>query len=541
MASKAKGPVVKKKPTIKEKQENIKKLLAAQPKGKKPAEKVAAKAPLKPTPTKTVNEKVAQVNPKALQVVEAMLKKSKDKQKLNDGDKKEVQKRPGILKRRADDGGSSTPSSGLRTPPSKRVHFKSPDPSPAEDLAEREVLQEAESVDVNDKALLMKLVAELDGAGMAAFLEYVKNTNPDQTAQEALCEVVQKKEIAQHHPKKVMENQLVDAIQKAKELVAAGAEAEAADEEDGEEDQGEEDEGEAGEDCEQSEAAAGQEEGEEEEEAEEDEVVDEEEAEPTEASKALVKAAEKTKNNAEEVRNSSTMKTEWAVFMRQVQNKKVFPQKLTGELMRDKTNLFGLWLDSGRDWEKTTITAERRHSTSTLARKEMQAIKAKHILESLGAEKGKAIIQKRKDAGLYYLDEDWPDDEMETWIYMPQGRKLREDETVSEEISAKAKMDADKQVFEAMTGEDGILAPGALPQMKAASEAGQKKLFQLMDDEKRAVVKKPKVKGEGKGSEAVTPKTTKEPGSQLNLVKLSFRQASELARSCPCRPGKLQR
>lgn len=327
-----------------------------------------------------------------------------------------------------------------------------------------------------------------------------------------------------------MEKTLRDAIfaaRQAQALAEASAEEEEEeDEEDEEHNDGEEDDGEEVEEDASSQAeeedgseedgegeAQQETEGEEEEEEEEDTEV-QPEGEGAGNTGTLVAAVQATEVNTTGARNSTTHKAEWDQFMRQVTSRKVFPKKLTGEFKANKTDLFNVWMDSGKDWQKTELMVEGKQTNEVLSRKEMVAVKAKKIIEEYGDEKGKALIKRRREAGLYYEDEDWPTDEMESWIYMPQGRLLREDHSVSETMSGKAKID-DKQAFNALTGADGPLAAGSLPEIKAATEAGQKKLFQIMDDEGKAVTKKAKApKNAENTSEKVTPKTPQESGPQ---------------------------
>ena len=94
---------------------------------------------------------------------------------------------------------------------------------------------------------------------------------------------------------------------------------------------------------------------------------------------------------------------------------------------------------------------------------------------------------------------------------MPQGRVVRQDDESKESMKATADALCDQPMFKAMTSEDGPLPAGALPALKCASENGVKKIWQSLDDEKKAVAKvkadpkkKPKQKDE---SELVKPKT----------------------------------
>ena len=88
---------------------------------------------------------------------------------------------------------------------------------------------------------------------------------------------------------------------------------------------------------------------------------------------------------------------------------------------------------------------------------------------------------------------------------MPVGRLLRQDNVTGEKMTAKASH-SDTDLFNAMTSE--ALAAGALPDVKAANEAGAKKLFQLVDEDAKAVAKaKPKSRpNRPENAEEVKPK-----------------------------------
>lgn len=68
----------------------------------------------------------------------------------------------------------------------------------------------------------------------------------------------------------------------------------------------------------------------------------------------------------------------------------------------------------------------------------------------------------------------------ETWYYMPEGRIVRQDNSTTESLKASSKTE-DSELFNAMVADDGPLAAGSLPAVRAASEAGCKKLFQSLD------------------------------------------------------------
>ena len=79
-------------------------------------------------------------------------------------------------------------------------------------------------------------------------------------------------------------------------------------------------------------------------------------------------------------------------------------------------------------------------------------------------------------------------------------------------MAATKKLSADMTA--ALTSDSGPLAPGQLPNVKVASEAGAKRLTQALDDDKTAVVKKKKEKDpKDTPSETLEPKTPLESGT----------------------------
>lgn len=90
-----------------------------------------------------------------------------------------------------------------------------------------------------------------------------------------------------------------------------------------------------------------------------------------------------------------------------------FPASLQPMLRRKKTDLFGMWLDFGLDWDKVVCEVERLSQTKNLARKEWIAVQAKVLKSQMEEDKFNDLIRKRTEAGLYYTDDDWPSDPME--------------------------------------------------------------------------------------------------------------------------------
>ena len=234
--------------------------------------------------------------------------------------------------------------------------------------------------------------------------------------------------------------------------------------------------------------------------------------------KELVDAAVATASAAQGTqRNSVTHKAEWDRFDRQLKSGE-FPVSLAPMVKKrkDKVGLFNVWLDSDMNWDRTEFQVERFQSKESLSRSQWTAIQAKDLKEKLGQEKFDLLFQKRLETGLTYPNEDFPDDPMETWVYMPQGKKVRSDQKTGESATLVAQTKCDKAMQEALTMEGSILPNGLLPSVTCSTEAGQTKLLEMVeaDGEKVAKTKKPrKTKDkEGEDTENIVPKTPLELG-----------------------------
>ncbi|CAK8985783.1 unnamed protein product [Durusdinium trenchii] len=190
-------------------------------------------------------------------------------------------------------------------------------------------------------------------------------------------------------------------------------------------------------------------------------------------------------------------------------------------LKRQKTELFNLWLENGRDWDKVACVVERQTETKNLARKQWTAVQAKTLKASMPEDRFQDLIKKRTEAGLYYKDDDYPDDELETWYYMPQGRVVRQDDSTSELLKVQAQKKLDRGMLNEMTGDDGPLQAGALPAVKAASIGGAQALLKALDDDGKKVTKPPKRRKDEETAEPVKPKTILESGMEALQIVLS--------------------
>ncbi|CAK9058346.1 30S ribosomal protein S6 [Durusdinium trenchii] len=345
----------------------------------------------------------------------------------------------------------------------------------------------------------------MNAAGLGEYLDSLLNDSEDHSGSAGVSRALAKSE------RQKADKAKTKAAETEEELFGTGAEEEDAEEE-GNDLEGQE-EAEEEEECEKE---AGMGEDHEQEEEEEDEAGDEEEneeqdlEEPELEGDELAKAAKET-TKGKGVRNSETHKKEWDKFAREAQNKKTFPVSLMPAFRKNKNDLFGIWLDNGMSWERTEIAVVREQESKNLARSEMVGVQAKDIRAKLGNEKADQVIEARKAAGLYYLDDDFPTDPEEIWYYMPAGRLIRQDNSASEKMTAKA-TSSDQDLFNAMI--ETALPAGALPAVKAATEAGAKKLLEAIDDEGKAVAKV-KAKKPQKGES--TPPTQK-PSVQRPII-----------------------
>ena len=91
-----------------------------------------------------------------------------------------------------------------------------------------------------------------------------------------------------------------------------------------------------------------------------------------------------------------------------------FPQSLQPMLKRHKKiDLFGIWLDHNQNWDEVVCHVEREMETKNLSRKEWVAIQAKTLKGEMEQTKYDDLIRRRTEQGLYYDDDDFPDDPLD--------------------------------------------------------------------------------------------------------------------------------
>ena len=91
-----------------------------------------------------------------------------------------------------------------------------------------------------------------------------------------------------------------------------------------------------------------------------------------------------------------------------------FPVALQPMLKRHKkVDLFGIWLDHNQDWDAVVCHVERQTETKNLSRKQWVAVQAKVLKGQMDETKYEDLIRRRTEQGLYYDDDDFPNDPLD--------------------------------------------------------------------------------------------------------------------------------
>ena len=94
---------------------------------------------------------------------------------------------------------------------------------------------------------------------------------------------------------------------------------------------------------------------------------------------------------------------------------------------------------------------------------------------------------------------------------MPEGRMVRSDDITGETLSLEGTKKVNSEQVAALISEDGgPLQTGALPQVKADTQAGQQAIMQALQDDEKVPKSKKKKKEKPETTEPVEPKTIKE-------------------------------
>lgn len=105
-----------------------------------------------------------------------------------------------------------------------------------------------------------------------------------------------------------------------------------------------------------------------------------------------------------------THKREWDQFARQAANRSKFPVALSSIYAANKTDLFAMWLDSGKSWSKTEMAVERANELRNQSIQGWHAVQGKTLKQQFSEDKFNRLVETRKSQGLFYEDSDFPGD-----------------------------------------------------------------------------------------------------------------------------------
>ena len=201
---------------------------------------------------------------------------------------------------------------------------------------------------------------------------------------------------------------------------------------------------------------------------------EEEDKDEKKTAKDVKEEEEKKLSSKPLVRNSSTHKKEWDAFDRAIKNRKAFPVDLSQYVTKSKTDLFGLWLDSGRSWDKCRMLAQRKHQNSHESLSGYVARRGQELVDQFGEAKASTIMKKREEQGLCYDSEDFPGDPLERWYYMRRPKEMNRRQSVEDSTSIHAEANLSNDMLAGLIDPDeGMMRLGALPEGSAATASAR--------------------------------------------------------------------
>ena len=149
-----------------------------------------------------------------------------------------------------------------------------------------------------------------------------------------------------------------------------------------------------------------------------------------------------TANNegAVDDRNSSNMRKDYMIFLRETENRKKMPVSLAGRLATDKTDLFRLWLDNGRSLKTVEVAITRKQVKENESESQWKALKRVDMLKTWTEDKVNAMCKARILSGLFVRDPEFPNDESEFYFWCrPVAGVFSTRSKMSEELAATSK------------------------------------------------------------------------------------------------------
>ena len=101
--------------------------------------------------------------------------------------------------------------------------------------------------------------------------------------------------------------------------------------------------------------------------------------------------------------------------MRQISSRRM-PTELSDYFANHKVELFNMWLNSNKSWDQTTLMVRRSMECRNTTTKGWEAVQGKTLKGKYSEAKFQQIVKSRRESGLFYEDEDFPNDDDETWL-----------------------------------------------------------------------------------------------------------------------------
>jgi hypothetical protein len=114
--------------------------------------------------------------------------------------------------------------------------------------------------------------------------------------------------------------------------------------------------------------------------------------------------------------SGTTNKKEYDTFCRQIRSSGKFPVSLSDYCQTNRLDLFNVWLDNGGDWDATKVQVERTQSQKNSTVNGWRAVQGKELRPKYTPEKFAQLVASRRAAGLFYKDDDFPDDEDDAYL-----------------------------------------------------------------------------------------------------------------------------